>query len=726
MATESQDPRLSFIKDQVQSSFRVSKEAIGKCFALEKNAKCILMFLEEADVRYVVFNQISRDEILVHLNYPEKIQVKCVAVIKHTKVKSIDETFEDQLIFNDILPDHLQQLGVTLEQLVGSYLEDPIQFTDWPQVLVKDLQTHFSTFKSQFQTIQGDYHGKVVLTLPTMEELEKYETYISSQNFNNESGESNFTYHLEREITSWSEIFDNFAQENVYSISEEAKVIGPLAELNFWNKKVENITSIRKQLSSDEIVKVCELLNKTNNTYAVVIENIAATSNEYYAKFSEIAKYLNVLKPDFESLENFDNLEVVEMKRLLLRIVLALKIVFSKCEYLKHSYSHLFRLLTYIFDAVLKKLKMMLINSHVFTSDSNDVYEVINNLSNVTRYLKDLLLNQDQYPMEMWNFEDTELLEKVDVFGDKLEEILFVIDTFKNFVVLEKLEIAGQHGAVLSKRLDNLLEEFNGFKTQFQALQEDYFDQNYVLFKSLYVKFKKSIDQMVAQLSTIFLKTFESYSSLAELCKLVTVFSSLFVWDEIFEIFLKLYSRLLELFEQELNAIEEIFTTQKEDPPIASAMPQTSGQISWAYNLRQKLTLSFNLLNNLKLNHIKERFLTGLNEENAPLNDDYNVLFNCHLGDRLLKQYTSFLKEFDEFEMNAFVNWSQSIDTVAFIKLKDNLLKFSDEEVCLDDLISKEEKLMKKTKELRKEVDELTDQNERKKLGWLMLILIRN
>jgi len=100
------------------------------------------------------------------------------------------------------------------------------------------------------------------------------------------------------------------------------------------------------------------------------------------------------------------------------------------------------------------------------------------------------------------------------------------------------------------------------------------------------------------------------------------------------------YSKLLQNFSKELDAVRKIYEKNKEDPPLSRNLPPTAGRIIWARQLYQRISIPIKLL-----------------QDKIDLNktDD---------GKQLIKNFNKIAEALLQYEVLFYRNWERSIDLI--------------------------------------------------------------
>ncbi|KAH0621502.1 hypothetical protein JD844_022872 [Phrynosoma platyrhinos] len=163
-----------------------------------------------------------------------------------------------------------------------------------------------------------------------------------------------------------------------------------------------------------------------------------------------------------------------------------------------------------------------------------------------------------------------------------------------DFLKLEKIEIGGLKGKILSEEIHCMNEEFH---ESWKVLQEskynplDYENQEFL---SDYTRYIKQINVFDNRLGTILNLAFQEPKGLESAFKILQIFGKLLERAVIYSHFYPNVAVLLSVFDEEITCCKQIFDNQIEKlrnggNALHKNMPMTAGNLKWSQELRERL-----------------------------------------------------------------------------------------------------------------------------------------
>lgn len=129
---------------------------------------------------------------------------------------------------------------------------------------------------------------------------------------------------------------------------------------------------------------------------------------------------------------------------------------------------------------------------------------------------------KDREP-EPWNFHPNVVFERYNAFLSRLETISWFFNTVLEFTRLERVEIGGMKGRVLSNRVTSVSQEFQQHFSVFSTKSYDFLDPDDPSFINDFETFKQRIFEMDLKLAAILCQAFEDCANLESIFKVTDV-----------------------------------------------------------------------------------------------------------------------------------------------------------------------------------------------------------
>lgn len=175
------------------------------------------------------------------------------------------------------------------------------------------------------------------------------------------------------------------------------------------------------------------------------------------------------------------------------------------------------------------KAKKFLDPTTLFHSDTD---EALQRVSTCVRVLKQFYYIFTQYKdnihrffhdrdPEQWSFHPNVVFERYNAFLSRLETIKWFFNTVLEFTRLEKVEIGGMKGRVLSNRVTSVSNEFQQHFSVFSTKSYDFLDPDDPSFISDFEVFQQRIFEMDLKLAAILCQAFEDCANLESIFKVM-------------------------------------------------------------------------------------------------------------------------------------------------------------------------------------------------------------
>lgn len=176
---------------------------------------------------------------------------------------------------------------------------------------------------------------------------------------------------------------------------------------------------------------------------------------------------------------------------------------------------------------LLLQAKKFLDPTTLFHSDIDEAMQRVNQSINILndffklflRYKENLGKLFTDRPPELWTFHLNTVFERFFGFLNRLETIRWFFSTILEFTRLEKVEIGGLKGRVLSARVTSVFSEFQQCFSVFSGKSYDVLDPDDDSFLEDFENFKRKIFEMDLKLAAILCQAFEDCSNLDSIFK---------------------------------------------------------------------------------------------------------------------------------------------------------------------------------------------------------------
>ncbi|KAG8432457.1 hypothetical protein GDO86_016919 [Hymenochirus boettgeri] len=510
------DERIEYIREQVSRSFRLNTSKWNRFVSAEENQRLLLDFLEAEEYKKLVF---------------------------------------------------FTGPGGTLQaegkEVLLTILSNPRNYTEWPRVVLQDIRSHIENLKCKVFNLQGLITGRACLPLPTFpEDFDEDENIVSCN--------ERITLHaVETIVIQWThQITDVLNRDSAQKILQ-GEHPGPSAELEFWLMQKENLLGVTCQLQSPGAQKVIDILQERKSSYYPSFKEIISKVDEALSEAMDIDLHLRPLKFFTAHLEESN---VPDIESYLLPLFHTISLVWTNSKYYCIP-RRIIVLLQEFCNLLIDRALNFLIPEEIFKMDLEEGLEKVQQTIQMFKSFKKTFLlykekvgdasaNEDD--IKTWDFPSNLVFFR---FDNILERLLCIEDLFTaaiDFLKLEKVEIGGLRGKILSEEIHTMCEESTESWRILQESKHDPLDYTDMGFLSDYINYCEQINNYDHHLGRILNMAFEESNGLESAFKVLQIFGAFLERPVIRSLFSANYVKLLSMFENEISSCHRIFQDQKE------------------------------------------------------------------------------------------------------------------------------------------------------------------
>uniref|UniRef100_A0A3B3WIF6 Dynein heavy chain tail domain-containing protein n=1 Tax=Poecilia mexicana TaxID=48701 RepID=A0A3B3WIF6_9TELE len=394
-------------------------------------------------------------------------------------------------------------------------------------------------------------------------------------------------YSIETLIVQWSGQIWNVLKKDSGMLLLQGDHPGPNAELQFWATRRENLLGIQSQ--SSKVEQIMEILRRVKSSYYSAFKDVSVLEAE------DIDLYLRPLR---RQISNLEERSFPQVEPLLPPLFHTLCLIWSHSEYYCTP-QRMVVLLQEFCNLIIEKAFAYLIPEELFKMELEEGMERVRISVSVLRSFKKLFhVYRQQIPayykhekdIKLWDFPATLVFKRSDCILERLLMIEDIFATALDFLKLEKVELGGSRGKILSEMVFSMSEEFHDHWRSLRESKYDPFDyaNDFIIFF---------------------------------LIQLLKIFGSLLERPRIQELFSPNYNVLLALFNQEIDHCHFILDQHREKSDCAvlgKNMPSVAGNLKWSQELRSRILT--NRSNFCQLPHTYEAtvYLPGSEKTHKP------------------------------------------------------------------------------------------------------------
>ncbi|KAL7754360.1 hypothetical protein RI367_000341 [Sorochytrium milnesiophthora] len=662
------DARGEWFAEPVLKALKVKTDKWKKAFTVQENCDVVAKFLDDAAIACLFFTLSSREEIVPFIagstQFPGTLKKRAIYFLKNSALfgTPVDgalskENMDKAFIVGDLASNPLEFLSTILEDVYIPILSNRGNLEGWPEVVATDVVRLLRKCQGNVYVTSGLVKGKTLLPPPHTAAPVPVETSSESAPQDVKA----MLHSLESAVVDWThQIQQVLKSSSSAALDEEGVNPGPQVEIQFWQAKAANLRNIYEQLTGPRIGKVGKILEKWNSSYWSTFKAIVDDVVQALEEANDVSLYLQPLKPYVEKLS--EGGELHELQQVFTPMMHAIMLIWTHSQYYAVP-NRLIILMREISNDVIEQARTFMSND-LFTIDPEEALDKIRVTQRFCYSLKDTFF---YYKTKMaatqkpWSFDTKLVFARLDRFLARINTLSDLFETIVEFMRLEKVEVGGTKGKILSSQVMTI---FNEFSNAFMAFKNIKYDtlalssnashplEDEVKFDADIRKFRDVVKDLDRRIGTIICQGFDDCSGIFACFRLLDSFSGLLSRPDIQRDFQKKYTVLLKMYSVDLDEVNTIFQEGKDSPPIHYNMAPVTGALLWVQELKERI---YRVLEKIKT--LSHPIMQG--EE----------------ADIIRAKYDALMQALVQYERDLFGKWTSSIIEESEANLSKPLLR---------------------------------------------------
>lgn len=433
-----------------------------------------------------------------------------------------------------------------------------------------------------------------------------------------------------------------------------------MAEIEFWEKKAQNLNSIFEQLQGESIRKVLYYLDQSKSTYNLPFAKLCKEVFRARDEANNNTTYLKPLLPIILRFEENDSDCYMQLELMFHPIMRCLLRIWKQSKYY-NSIGRLVVFMRMLCNSTIRKSYQFFSGKQVFDCiDNNDtkksaammqlIIKSCATLKNV--FLEHKAVTLVECPDNAWNCPNSALFMRLDGFLERCHDILEFSQTFCQFNKLQKIEIGGTKGKTLTNSAQQVHFDFLDAVAMVRGVNYDIMNLDARAFDDDFYEFRTKIKELERRIASVLTQAFDDCSGIQGKLSLLDSFDDILARSIIKNELDKKSSALISAFNDDLHIVQSIFLELRDNPPISHNLPPFAGALSWARGLLDRISCPLERLQNL-------------NSAVAERTDSAQAI----------RTYTTLAATLAEYEREMKDTWAGSIESATKAKLKLPLMR---------------------------------------------------
>jgi len=475
----------------------------------------------------------------------------------------------------------------------------------WPSSIKKEFTGSLHKFLAQLVETANSIQGRTVLYIPD-EDVEDPEMAAKDKDL---------VQRLDYVLIQWTrqikEVVSN--QEQNVELGEDA---GPLDEIEFWQRRSDDLNGISTQLNAPGVAKIVAALKACNSEYLHLFEE---QSNLIKKKSEESQRNLKFLTTLAAPCKELQKAGPEQIPKLLPNILNSIRLIWGVPPN-KDGVAALYSRKEQLTD-LLRKVSNDIIKQCVGHVDVDcifrgDVAAATTQLQAAIGACKDwhsayeraAAMIEKATPDHNWDFEASNIFAQVDAFTQRCGDLLQVCEARTQFALRSSMGaetakedvdypvFGGTRGSEIARELTNIEEEFHKRLQNLRQLKYSILDVKATAWHEDYNMFKTGIKELEDMMMTCITTSFESVNSVQAAVNLLEAFHHIAKRDAIVRCLDTEMRKVFTLYHGELSDVKKLFDQYRRAPRLNAWTPQYSGAALWSQELLQRAEYQFNML----------------------------------------------------------------------------------------------------------------------------------
>ncbi|CAG7732677.1 unnamed protein product [Allacma fusca] len=598
------DARLDFLLDLLTRSLKIKLDKWTKMLLQEDYRTILLEFFDRDDVPNLLIVTLNAGGQLITASaFPTAAKAKGIYFMK--KDPSIplmkdDVNFKENLVYGELPAQPLESLVTYIEDVAQPLISSAANQDKWPDTVVGDVKQHTQEITGVLYSVQGQLKGKTLLPMPlSLDAVDENERNLQ------EVGPSEVDLQLKTQIETliikWAQQINEVLKQDSSKALQSGTNPTPIAEMAFWEDRVQDLQCIYDQLNDEKIRKIATIIEGTGSTYWPAFKSMFRNVVAALAEAQDILAYLKPLKKHIDAVQNAMFDELIDNIRPMMHCVC---LVWGHSRYYC-SAARIIVLLQEICNLLIEMARSHLGGSAIFQMDPEEGLVKVTQVVEVLQFFRDLydehrsklpVYFDDSTDPKTWDFLPHLVFKRYDKFLDRMKDLKSFFESSTEYYKLERVDFGGSKGRYLTAQVQEIYNEFLEFYQKYSAIQYDVSDPEDDSFVPDYEAFQEKVEDIDQRLAAVCVNAFDDCHTPESVYKLVQVLGSLLERPAIKNDIEPKYPEYIKMLEKDFDTVKELFDEQIlafEDPAdrkqVQRTMPPYASSVHWAKDMRSRI-----------------------------------------------------------------------------------------------------------------------------------------
>ncbi|KAL6114194.1 dnah10 [Pungitius sinensis] len=364
----------------------------------------------------------------------------------------------------------------------------------------------------------------------------------------------------------------------------------PLAELTFWQERASILSGLSEQLKQPVVRKILKVMTKTDAGIVQTLKGTVAELTKYHVESEDNLRFLKTLERHFMNLATGAHLNV--LMETIPPLMSSLQIIWMiSCHY--NTNERMVPLMERIAWQLCQRVTQV-IDVHTLFKDEREVAK--SKVYDAKQVLDQWRLSYFQARAEIeesgrnqrWEFERKRLFERTDHISSVCQDlynVLQILEEFYNNFGPELKSVTGD-----PKRIDEVLSRVDSLVLPIEDVSFNPFEYcKMSSWKMIMRDFNTTVQDIEEEAINFVDQSFKTLRSSAAALEMLLKFKNIKSREAINNHLKRKFNDILVQYCKEVDSINEIFETKKDNPPLNRNEPPVAGAVRWAHSLFHRI-----------------------------------------------------------------------------------------------------------------------------------------
>ncbi|XP_058061407.1 LOW QUALITY PROTEIN: dynein beta chain, ciliary-like [Anopheles bellator] len=643
-----EDPCSAFVGRYVIKTMRLKDEKWQKLIGNEELRTIVMDWVLQPAVMKLFVTLNNAAALVPSYHYASNAKGKICYFVKISEQALEIGKIREQIIYGDLTPNPIDDLSILVDEIFYPMINNPQNQEGWPTAIVKDIDSHVQELRNIISEVKGNIINQTLLPMPiSIDNIMQVGEEVLQGNV--DACTLKMKNSLEGIVIKWACQINDVLKEDSSLAFKDGRHPTPAEEITFWEARQKNLRNIYSQLTEPKSRQIGIILEGIDSVYATSFKSTFRSVVQAVHEADDISLYLKPLRKTFDTFENTDFVDSGELVSPMLHLVCL--VWANSCYY--GTNARMVILFKMISNMLMAEASKSLDPGSLFQGEVDECLIKISSIIEILEFYKSEFndfrsrladfAKPNTQPI-YWTFRPRDIFQRLDSYIVRLNEIKDIFNTANEFKKLEKVEIGGLRGRAISRKIQEIYDDYHKLYQRWGSIQYDPLDPDprEKSFDKDKLRYLEKASVLERRLAAQFVLAFEECCNVEQLMKLVQVLGSLLTRRLIQPDVARQISSIVDLFEDDLCTVDAIFEKGEDDfnqrglegIPIDEGFPPVAGAIAWVHKLRDRV----------------HKPITELAMIELPI-------FEHEKGRRVLHHAERTKERLAEFEQNLFTSW---------------------------------------------------------------------